>query len=51
MKIITTLLTAKLDFHQPKEQTDFRAGYETNDHRQVIKTFIQKSIEYNKPLI
>lgn len=51
MKIIAKRLTPKLDFYQPKEQAGFRAGYGTNDHLHTIKTLIEKSTEYNKPLI
>lgn len=50
-KILTKRLTSKLDFYQPTEQAGFRSGYGTNDHLQVIKTLIEKSVEYNKPLV
>lgn len=50
-KIITARLTNKLDLYQPKEQAGFRAGYGTNDHLQVVKSLIEKSMEYNKPLV
>ncbi|XP_029658895.1 uncharacterized protein LOC115232884 [Formica exsecta] len=40
-----------LDFYQPPEQAGFRCGYGTNNHLQVIKTLIEKSVEYNKPLV
>ena len=50
-KIITRRLEFKLDSYQPPEQAGFRAGYGTNDHLQVIKTLIEKSVEYNKPLV
>ena len=50
-KIITRRLEFKLDSYQPPEQAGFRFGYETNDHLQVIKTLIEKSVEYNKPLV
>lgn len=50
-KIITKRLESKLDFYQPPEQAGFRSGYGTNDHLQVIKTLIEKSVEYNKPLV
>lgn len=51
MKIICNRLTSKLDFYQPTEQAGFRSGYGTNDHLQTIKTLIEKSIEYNRPLV
>lgn len=51
MKVITKRLTHKLDFYQPREQAGFRTGFGTNDHLQTIKTLIEKSIEYNKPLM
>lgn len=50
-KILTKRLTYKLDFYQPTEQAAFRSGYGTNDHLQVVKLLIEKSIEYNKPLV
>lgn len=50
-KIITKRLERKLDFYQPREQAGFRSGYGTNDHLQTIKTLVEKSIEYNKPLV
>lgn len=51
MRIITNRLEPKLDFHQPVEQAGFRSGFGTNDHLQVIKSLIEKVIEYNKPLV
>ena len=51
MKIITKRITNKLDYYQPREQAGFRAGFGTNDHLLVMKILIEKSIEYNKPLI
>ncbi|XP_057654761.1 uncharacterized protein LOC130893016 [Diorhabda carinulata] len=50
-KIVTKRLERKLDFYQPREQAGFRIGYGTNDHLQTIKILIEKSIEYNRPLV
>jgi len=50
-KISTARLTNKLDLYQPREKAGFRAGYGTNDHLQMIKSLIEKSIKYNKPLV
>lgn len=50
-RIITSRLENKLDFYQPVEQAGFRAGFGTNDHLQSIKTIIEKSVEYNRPLV
>ncbi|XP_045460954.1 uncharacterized protein LOC123671253 [Harmonia axyridis] len=50
-RIITKRLENKLDFYQPIEQAGFRRGFGTNDHLQSIKTVIEKSIEYNRPLV
>lgn len=50
-RIITTRLENKLDFYQPIEQAGFRRGFGTNDHLQSIKTLIEKSMEYNRPLV
>lgn len=51
MRIITNRLGLKLDFHQPSEQAGFKCGFGTNDHLRIIKSLIEKVIEYNKPLI
>lgn len=50
-RIITSRLENKLDFYQPVEQGGFRSGFGTNDHLQSIKAVIEKSIEYNRPLV
>ena len=50
-KIITARLEKKLDFYQPPEQGGFRTKFGTNDHLQSIKTVIEKSIEFNRPLV
>lgn len=50
-KVVVRRLTPKLDSYQPKEQAGFRSGYGTNDHLQVIKTLIERCVEYNKPLV
>lgn len=50
-KIIEKRLTNKLDFYQLREQVGFRSGYGTSDHLLVIKTLIEKTIEYNRPLV
>ncbi|XP_072400420.1 uncharacterized protein [Diabrotica undecimpunctata] len=47
----TTRLDKKLDLYQSREQAGFRANFGTNDHLQTIKQLIEKSIEYNKPLV
>lgn len=50
-RIIASRLKIKLDLYQPREQAGFRSGYGTNDHLQVLKSLIEKTIEYNKPLV
>src|ERR1700744_1937490 len=46
MKIIAKRLTKKLDFYHPVEQAEFRSGFSTNDHLQVIRSLIEKCNEY-----
>ena len=50
-KIINRRLETKLDFYQPVEQAGFRSGYGTNDHLLALKTLIEKTCEYNRPLV
>ena len=51
IKIITKSLINKLGAYEPCKQAGFRSGYGTNDHLQVIKSLIEKCIEYNKPIV
>lgn len=46
-RVITNRPAGKLDLYQPREQSGFRADFTTNNHLQVIKNLIEKSIEYN----
>ncbi|XP_072395388.1 uncharacterized protein [Diabrotica undecimpunctata] len=50
-KVITTRLDKKLNLYQSREQAGFKVNFGTNDHLQTIKQLIEKSIEYNKPLV
>lgn len=49
-RVITSRLERKIEFYQPKEQAGFRSAFGTNDHLQSIKTLIEKTVEYNRPL-
>lgn len=52
IKLFTKVITRRFDNKlQPPEQAGFRSGYRTNDNLQVIKTLIEKSVEYHKPLV
>ena len=35
-----------LDFHQPREEVEFRAGYSTIDHLQVVNQLRKKANEH-----
>ena len=48
--ILLQRMIPTLDFHQPREQAVFRAGYSTIDHLQVINQLQEKANEYNMPL-
>ena len=39
-----------LDFHQPREQAEFRACYSTIDHLLVVNHMQEKAYEYNMKL-
>lgn len=40
-----------MDLSQPVEQVNFHRRFGTNDHLQSIKTNIEKTTEYNRPVI
>ena len=46
MTFIAKKFTKKLDFYHPVEQAEFRSGFSTNDHLQVIRSLIEKCNEY-----
>ena len=48
--ILLQRMIRTLDFHQPREQAGFRAGYSTIDHLQVVNQLQEKANEYNIPL-
>jgi hypothetical protein len=48
--ILLRRMLPTLDFHQPREQAGFRAGFSTIDHLHVINQLQEKSNEYNIPL-
>ena len=48
--ILLQRMIRALDFHQPREQAGFRAGYSTIGHLQVINQLQEKANEYNMPL-
>jgi len=50
-KIINKRLEKKLDFYQTTDQAGFRTGYGTNDHLLTLKVLIEKTLEYNRPLV
>lgn len=51
MKILLNRLSEKLDNHQPPNQASFHSGYSTSDHIFVVNQIIEKSKEFNKPLL
>ena len=48
--ILLQQILQTLDFHQPREQVGFRAGFPTIDHLHVINQLQEKVCEYNIPL-
>ena len=48
--ILLQWILQTLDFHQPREQAGFRAGFSTIDHLHVINQLQEKAHEYNIPL-
>ena len=48
--ILLQRILQTLDFHQPREQVGFRAGFSTIDHLHVINQLQEKAHEYNIPL-
>ena len=48
--ILLQRMIRTLDFHQPREQAEFRAVYSTIDHLQAINQLQEKANEYNIPL-
>ena len=48
--ILLQWILQTLDFHQPREQIGFRAGFSTIDHLHVIKQLQEKAHDYNIPL-
>ena len=53
-KVFSSILLQRmirtLDFHQPREQAGFRAGYSTIGHLQVVNQLQEKANGYNMPL-
>lgn len=50
-KIITNSLEKKLYFYRSVEQAGFRARFETTDYLLALKTLIERTVEYNRPLV
>ena len=50
LNILLQRMIRTLDFHQPREQAEFRAGYSSIDHLQVVNQLQEKANEYNMPL-
>lgn len=50
-KIVNNRLHKKLEFYQSIEQASFRPCFGTNDHLLSLKTIIEKTVEYNRPLV
>ena len=48
--ILLQWILQTLDFHQPREQSGFRAGFSTIDHLHVINQLQEKAHDYNIPL-
>jgi len=50
-KLFTRILAKLLCKNESKEQARFRSDFSINDHLLVLKTLIEKCVEYNKPLV
>ena len=48
--ILLQQILLTLDFHQPREQADFRAGFSMIDHLHIVNQIQEKACDYNIPL-
>jgi hypothetical protein len=51
MKVLLNKVSEELDQQQPSNQAAFRKGFSTTDHLFVMNQLIEKSREFNKPLV
>lgn len=48
--VISRFELFKMELYQPKKQAGFRSGYGTNDHLQILKVLMEKTIKKTRAI-
>ena len=51
MKVVRNRLSSSLNEYQPAEQAAYRGGFSTIDHLHAVTQVLEKTTEYNIPLV